>query len=187
MGDREPFEERKGRCLGHAVWGGEDVVEQAGRGNGAEDVSLASLKHCRQRMPRDEDVAHEIHVPDSLPLIGWSLRAAADRDPRVGAEDVDATVLRLHPIDEPFDLRLARNIAMNRGAADLFGDLGRPIEVEVGHHHRLGALAGKPGCQGTTDAPSPTGDHDYSACSVHGPPLSQTEKISTKKFLVENT
>src|SRR5712664_266077 len=94
MGDREPFEERKGRCLGHAVRGGKDVVEQAGRGNGAEDVPLASLKHCRQRIPRDEDVAHEIHIPDSLPLICWSLRTTADRDPGVGAEDVDTTVLR---------------------------------------------------------------------------------------------
>src|SRR5450759_2720139 len=60
---RQPLEKRKGRCLRDAVWGCENVVEQTGGGNRAEEIALASLQHAWQHVTRNEDMAHKVDVP----------------------------------------------------------------------------------------------------------------------------
>src|SRR5450759_3891544 len=165
--DRQPLEKRKGRCLRDAVWGCENVVEQTGGGNRAEEIALASLQHAWQHVTRNEDMAHQVDVPDTLPLIVGCLRPAADGDPCVGAEDVDPASLRLHLVDELLHVTFTGHVASHRRAVDLSGDGGSPFEIDVSDDHLLGSGGRKPLCEGATDAFSASGDDDDPAGNVH--------------------
>src|ERR1700716_3528049 len=109
MRDRQPFKERKGRCLRHSVRGGEDMIEETGGGDCAEQISLAALEHSRQRVARNENVAHQVNVPNALPLIGWRLGTTTDRDAGVGAKNVYPTMLCLDSIHQLLHVGLARH------------------------------------------------------------------------------
>jgi hypothetical protein len=137
-------------------------------------------------MARDEDVAHQVDIPDALPLIVGRFRSTTDGDPGVGAENVDPAALRLHHVDELLHIRLAGHVASHRRAMDLLGDGRSSVEVDVSDDHCLGSSARKPLGEGATDPFGASSDDDDSAGYVHWAPLSQTEKLRIKKFLVEN-
>src|SRR5713101_7208819 len=143
MRDRQPLEERERRRLRHAVWSCEDVVEQARRGHGAEQVTVLALEHAGQDVPRCEHVRHQIHVPYALPVSGGRLGSATNSDAGVGAEDIDAPVRGLSFIHKVGDLVLTRDVALDRHATDLSRDGPGAVSVDVRNDDRFRTLFGE--------------------------------------------
>jgi hypothetical protein len=86
-------------------------------------------------------VSHNVDVPNSLPVGALGLRATADSDAGVGAEQVDASFGDVDLFDELSHVCLDRDVAANRHSTDLTCDGPRAVPVDVGNDDRLGAVA----------------------------------------------
>src|SRR5437763_13624144 len=106
------------------------IQESRGRDR-PDDVSLTSCEHAWQHMSSHEDVRHHVDFPDTLPVGIFSLWTAADRDARIGAEDVDPSVSRLDLTGEAFDIGLARHVALERLCVDVLRYAGGALAIDV--------------------------------------------------------
>ena len=140
-----------------------DLGQQPCRGRGGQEVALAALEPPGQQAAGGIDVRADVDREREVPLGVRARLVGADRDARVGAEEVDRAEGAFDLRDEVGDLRLDRHIARDaeRAIAERFGDRLRAGGVEVGDDHRPGALVGAAQRELAADARRAAGDdHD---------------------------
>src|SRR5256886_13851310 len=154
MGDGEPLEKGERRGFRRPVWRCEHMIQQAGRRDRADDISLMTRQHSREHMTRDQYMRHHVDFPYALPVFVRSLWTSADGNPGVGADDVNPSVGGLGLRDHRTHRRLIGDITCDRSAFDLASNRLGAMAIDVSHHHACSTSARKPSRQRSTDAAS---------------------------------
>ena len=143
------------------------MVQEAGRGDRADDVAVMPGEHPGQKVSCDQDMRHDVDIPDVLPLIIRGFGASCHRDSCVGTENIDPPMSRFDLRDETLDIRLARHVALNRGRSDLSGDVIESWTIDVSDDHRLWLLRCEPDRKRATDATRGAGHDDDPILQLH--------------------
>ena len=118
--------------LARAVCAGGRAGQVGGAAAGDHDPAAAALDHPGQREPAGEVDATDVHLEEVPPLVGVGLPGVLpERNARIRNEQVD----RPGRLEHPFDVLPLGDVAGDRGAADLRGDLLDLLARATGHRH----------------------------------------------------
>ena len=151
----------------HPIGRRADLIKQPRRRGGVEQIATPARPHQRHQMPRCADMAHQVDLPNALPLGIRDFDAALDRDTGVGAEKINRPDVTFDRGDQRDDLRLARDIDAKGRAADLSRRRLGPRAVDVYTDDMRRRLLGKAQRQGPPDAAGGPGDDDDAARELH--------------------
>ena len=167
IGDRQPLGEGHGRVLRDRVGGRSDLRQEPGGRGGLQEISPSPGEHAGQDGAGGIDVGHHVHVPDAPPFGVGRLDAPGERDPRIGAEEVDRPEGLRGPLHQAGHIRLDPDVRRDGKPADLPGDRGGPARVEIGDDHAPGTFRREPSAEGAADAVGPPGDHRHLVSKLH--------------------
>jgi hypothetical protein len=168
MSEGEVLGKADGRMLGHAIDRIANLIEQAGRRDGVQEIAATAGDHARQAGARRIDVRHDIDLPATLPLRIGRRRAvvwppAEVADARIGTEKSDRAGHAFGLVDDADDVVLPGDVTGKRQATDPVRYRLRARGVAIGHHDFGGAVGVKALTQRPADAiRSASDDNDFS-------------------------
>ena len=169
VSDRKPLEKRKPGSLGGSIGRGTDVIQQTGRRDGAEDVSLTALEHLGQHRARSVHVGHDVDFPALLPSRVWRLGTAAEGDAGVRAIDVDAAETVSGLADELSDLGFDGDVHGHCDTTHRRRHCCRPVGVQIGDHDTGRTRSREGATEGCADATPAPGDDGDAPRNLHWP------------------
>ncbi len=173
VSDAQPFGEGHGSVLGDRVRSRTDLAQQPGSGGGAAEVALAARQPPRKEVLRRPAVGVNVDGEGQFPVGFLSLGTEADRDARVGPEQVDRAEGLLCSQNEVAVAVLGADIgdhgqrATNTQGLEVIGYRSHPFCVDVADHYPCTTGVELRG-QGPTDATRGAGDHHILPARLHG-------------------
>ena len=112
-------------------------------------------------------VAHDIHMPDPLPIGVGDFRSTVNRYARIRTEKIDLTEGVVGERHQPVHIVFMRDVGRNRQTACLGRDLPGSRRIDIRDDNAMRALQGKAPAQRAADPVAAARHYDDLAFDLH--------------------